>query len=58
MPYIPDEILENKMVVRKYRQLLSVLYHKTNDEQRKQIRKAFALATNAHYASSVRSELG
>lgn len=49
MPYIPDEILENKMVVRKYRQLLSVLYHKTNDEQRKQIRKAFALATNAHY---------
>lgn len=48
MPYIPDEALENKEIVRKYRELLSVLYHKTNDEQRKLIRKAFVLATNAH----------
>ncbi|MBQ3750155.1 MAG: bifunctional (p)ppGpp synthetase/guanosine-3',5'-bis(diphosphate) 3'-pyrophosphohydrolase [Bacteroidales bacterium] len=48
MSYIPDEELENKEIVRKYRELLSVLYHKTNDEQRKLIRKAFVLATNAH----------
>ncbi len=48
MSYIPDEILENKTIVRKYRQLLTVLYHKTNEEQRKLIRKAFVLATNAH----------
>ena len=48
MSYIPDEILENKTIVRKYRQLLTVLYHKTNEEQRRQIRKAFVLATNAH----------
>ena len=47
-PYIPDEALENKTIVRKYRELLTVLYHKTNEEQRKQIRKAFVLATNAH----------
>lgn len=47
-PYIPDEVLENKTIVRKYHQLLKVLYHKTNEEQRKLIRKAFVLATNAH----------
>lgn len=47
-PYIPDEVLENKTIVRKYHQLLTVLYHKTNEEQRKLIRKAFVLATNAH----------
>ena len=47
-PYIPDEVLENKTIVRKYRELLNVLYHKTNEEQRKLIRKAFVLATNAH----------
>ena len=48
MSYIADEKLENTTIVRKYRELLSVLYHKTNEEQRKQIRKAFVLATNAH----------
>ena len=47
-PYIPDEVLENKTIVRKYHQLLTVLYHKTNEDQRKLIRKAFVLATNAH----------
>lgn len=46
--YVPDEELENKMIVRKYRELLTVLYHKTSEENRKLIRKAFVLATNAH----------
>ena len=48
MSYTPDEALENRMIVRKYRQLLTVLYHKMSDEQRRQVRKAFVLATNAH----------
>lgn len=47
--YIPNEYLENKMVVRKYSELLHVVYHRTNAEERKQIRKAFVLATNAHF---------
>ena len=52
MPYIPDETLENKEIVRKYRELLSVLYHKTDDEQRKLIRKAFVLATSCNRAQT------
>ena len=47
--YIPNEQLENQTVVRKYRELLQVVYPRTTVEERKQIRKAFVLATNAHF---------
>ena len=47
-PYIPNPELENKMIVRKYRELLSYMYDKTTVDQRKLIRKAFTLAVNAH----------
>ena len=47
--YIPNEVLENKTVVRKYRELLQVVWPRTDAEERKQIRKAFKLATDAHY---------
>lgn len=47
--YIPNEILENQTVVRKYRELLQVIYPRTTAEERKQIRKAFVLAINAHF---------
>lgn len=47
--YIPNEYLENKTVVRKYSELLHVVYPRTTVEERKQIRKAFVLATNAHF---------
>ena len=46
--YVPDPELERKMIVRKYRDLLSYMYDKTTVEQRKLIRKAFTLAVNAH----------
>ena len=46
--YIPNEVLENKTIVKKYRQLLTILYHRTDAEERKMMRKAFVLATNAH----------
>lgn len=46
--YIPNEVLENKTIVRKYRELLKAVYAKTDNESRKDIRKAFVLATNAH----------
>ncbi|MCQ2285099.1 MAG: RelA/SpoT family protein, partial [Bacteroidales bacterium] len=46
--YIPNEVLEKKMIIRKYRELLRVAYPKTDVEERKAIRKAFVLATNAH----------
>lgn len=48
MEYIPNEIAENKAIVRKYRELLTVVYPKTHNAERKAIRKAFVLATNAH----------
>ena len=47
--YIPNEQLENQTVVRKYRELLQVVWPRTDAEERKQIRKAFKLATDAHY---------
>ena len=47
--YIPNEELENQTVVRKYRELLQVVWPRTDAEERKQIRKAFKLATDAHY---------
>lgn len=46
--YIPNAELESKMIVRKYRELISYMYDKTTVEQRKLIRKAFTLAANAH----------
>lgn len=46
--YVPNETLERKTIVRKYRELLTVVYHKTDEEDRKLIRKAFVLAANAH----------
>ncbi|MBO7445388.1 MAG: bifunctional (p)ppGpp synthetase/guanosine-3',5'-bis(diphosphate) 3'-pyrophosphohydrolase [Bacteroidales bacterium] len=46
--YVPNEELENKTIVRKYYDLLKVLYHRTTPADRKLIRKAFVLATNAH----------
>ncbi len=48
MEYIPNEVLENKTIVKKYRELLTVAYPRTTPEERKNIRKAFVLATNAH----------
>ena len=47
--YIPNEQLENQTVVRKYRELLEVVWPRTDAEERKQIRKAFKLATDAHF---------
>ena len=47
--YVPNEQLENQTVGRKYRELLQVVYPRTTVEERKQIRKAFVLATNAHF---------
>ena len=46
--YIPNEELERKTIIRKYRELLQVVYPKTDVNDRKAIRKAFVLATNAH----------
>ncbi|MBO4489250.1 MAG: bifunctional (p)ppGpp synthetase/guanosine-3',5'-bis(diphosphate) 3'-pyrophosphohydrolase [Bacteroidales bacterium] len=46
--YVPNEELENKTIVRKYYELLEVVYHRTTPADRKLIRKAFVLATNAH----------
>ncbi len=48
MDYIPNEVLENKTIVNKYRELMRVICKKTTAEERKSIRKAFVLATNAH----------
>lgn len=48
MPYIVNEQEENRAIVRKYRELLTVVYPKTDKDERKAIRKAFVLATNAH----------
>lgn len=46
--YIPNEVLENKTIVRKYHELYKTVYPKTDSESRKNIRKAFVLAVNAH----------
>ena len=48
MPYIVNEQEENRAIVRKYRELLTVVYPKTDKDERKAIHKAFVLATNAH----------
>lgn len=46
--YIPNEELERKAIIRKYKELMKVLYPKTSIEDRKAVRRAFVLATNAH----------
>lgn len=46
--YIPNETLEARTIVKKYRELLTVIYPKTTVEERKTMRKAFVLANNAH----------
>jgi len=46
--YIPNETLEARTIVKKYRELLTVIYPKTTNEERKTVRKAFVLANNAH----------
>ncbi|MCQ2285507.1 MAG: RelA/SpoT family protein [Bacteroidales bacterium] len=46
--YVPDAELERKTILNKYRELLSLMYDRTNKEQRQLIRKAFTLAVNAH----------
>ncbi|MBO4655709.1 MAG: bifunctional (p)ppGpp synthetase/guanosine-3',5'-bis(diphosphate) 3'-pyrophosphohydrolase [Bacteroidales bacterium] len=48
MIYIPNAELERKTILRKYRELLELMYDKTTPEQRKTIHKAFALAAKAH----------
>lgn len=46
--YIPNEEIERKTILRKYKEIVSYLYEKTTKEQRHLIRKAFLLAVNAH----------
>ncbi|MDR2868580.1 MAG: RelA/SpoT family protein [Bacteroidales bacterium] len=46
--YIPNAEFERKSILKKYKELLSVMYEKTSVEQRKMIHKAFALACFAH----------
>ena len=46
--YTPDAELERKTILKKYRELLELLWDKTNPEQRKTIHKALALAAKAH----------
>lgn len=53
--YIPNEYEENRTVVRKYRELVRVMWPRADKEERKQIRKAFVLATNAHFGVRRRS---
>lgn len=42
------EYLETKEILRRYKELLSNMYDKTTKEQRKNIKKAFMMAENAH----------
>ncbi|MBQ7550782.1 MAG: bifunctional (p)ppGpp synthetase/guanosine-3',5'-bis(diphosphate) 3'-pyrophosphohydrolase [Bacteroidales bacterium] len=46
--YIPNAELERKTILKKYKELLLLLYDKTTTEQRKTIHKAMALAASAH----------
>lgn len=46
--YIPDEISENKEIVKRYRNLLRVWYTRKTHADKKQVRKAFNLAVDAH----------
>ena len=46
--YVPDPELERRTILKKYKELLTLMYDRTTKEQRQNIRKAFALAVNAH----------
>ena len=46
--HISPEYLEKKEILRRYKELLSNMYNKTTKEQRKNIKKAFMMAENAH----------
>ena len=46
--YVPDEELENKEIVKRYRSLLRVWYTRKTPEDKKLVRKAFNLAVEAH----------
>ncbi len=46
--YIPDEAIENKEIIKRYRNLLRVWYTRKNPEDKKLVRKAFNLAVKAH----------
>ena len=46
--YIPNPELERKTILKKYREILELMWDKTTPEQRKTIHKALALAAKAH----------
>ncbi|MBO4231857.1 MAG: bifunctional (p)ppGpp synthetase/guanosine-3',5'-bis(diphosphate) 3'-pyrophosphohydrolase [Bacteroidales bacterium] len=46
--YVPDPELERRTIIKKYKELLTIMYDRTSKEQRQNIRKAFSLAVNAH----------
>lgn len=46
--YVPDEALENKEIVRRYRSLLRVWYTRKTPQDKKLVRKAFDFAVEAH----------
>ncbi len=46
--YIPDEVSENKEIVRRYRNLLRVWYTRKTTADKKLVRKAFNFAVEAH----------
>jgi len=48
MTYIPDIAEERKEILAKYRYLITLLKDRTNQDQKRKIRKAFKLAVTAH----------
>lgn len=46
--YIPNKELERKTILKKYREILHLMWDKTTQEQRDMIHKAMALAAKAH----------
>lgn len=46
--YIPNQELERKTILKKYREILDLMWDKTTQEQRDMIHKAMALAAKAH----------
>lgn len=48
MTYIPDIAEERKEILARYRTLITIVKDRTNQEQKRKIRKAFKLAVTAH----------
>jgi len=48
MTYIPDIAEERKEILARYRNLITIVKDRTNEEQKRKIRKAFKLAVTAH----------